>query len=81
MRRFGALGDSAGYLYRVTLKAAEESIGDRLRSRSEVASRGTVQNVEESRVVRLTGDSDPCRTLSGRTRTLLWRDKKSRCGC
>ena len=61
---------------RETLKAAEECIGERPRSRSGVASREMLENIEESRAARLSGDLDRYRTLSRRTRALLSRDKE-----
>ena len=59
-----------------TLKAAKDCIGERPRSRSGVASRETLETIEESRAARLAGDLGQYRTLSRRTKTLLRRDKE-----
>ena len=61
---------------RETLKATEECVGQRPRSRSGVASEETLQAIEESRAARLAGDLDQHRTLARRTRALLRRDKE-----
>lgn len=61
----------------VELKAAEEGITERLRSRSGVISKEMLENIKESRITRLARDSDRYKTLSRRTKTLLSRDKKS----
>ena len=61
---------------RETLKATEECVGERPRSRSGVASEETLRNIEESRAARLAGNLDQYRTLARRTRALLRRDKE-----
>lgn len=45
-------------------------------SRSSVVSRETLKNAEESRAISLAEDSERCRTISGKTRTLKRRDKE-----
>lgn len=80
--RFGVLGalEDPGELWdafkRETLKAAEECVGQRPRSRSGVASEETLTTIEESRAARLAGNHDQYRTLVRRTRALLRRDKE-----
>ena len=61
---------------RETLKATEECVGERPRSRSGVASEETLRTIEESRAARLAGNLGQHRTLSRRTRALLRRDKE-----
>ena len=65
-------------LKRETLKATEECVGKRPRSRSGVASEETLRTIEESRAARLAGNLDQYRTLSRRTRALLRRDTERR---
>lgn len=60
---------------RETLKAADECIGERPRSGSEVVLRETLEN-RENCVGRQAGDSDRYRALSRGTRTLLRRDEE-----
>merc|ERR1711980_73031 len=70
----GTLGDSEELwdaFKRGTLEAAKECIGERPRSRSGVASRETLETIQESRPARLAGNLDQHRTLTRRTRTLL----------
>ena len=80
--RFEVLGalEDPGELWdafkRETLKATEECVGERPRSRSGVASGETLEAIEESRAARLAGNLDHYRTLSRRTRALLRRDKE-----
>ena len=80
--RFGVLGalEDPEELWdtfkRETLKAAEECIGERPRSRSGVASEETLTTIEESRAARLAGNRDQYRALARRTRALLRRDKE-----
>lgn len=56
--------------------AAEECSGEHLRSRSGVALRETMENIEESRAARLAGDSDRYSAISRRAKTLLRRDQQ-----
>ena len=60
----------------MTLEAASECIGERPRPRSGFTWVETLESIEESRTARLAGDHDQYRALSGRTRTLLRRDKE-----
>ena len=58
------------------LEAAKECIGERPRSGRGFTSVETLDSIEKSRAVRLTGSHDQYRALSRRTRTLLRRDKE-----
>ena len=61
---------------RETLDAAQESIGDRPRTRRNSISQETLDATEASRTARLVGDRVLHRSLARRTRTLLRRDKE-----
>ena len=61
---------------RETLDAAQESIGDRPRTRRNSISQETLDATEASRAARLAGDRVLHRSLVDRSRTLLRRDKE-----
>ena len=61
---------------RETLDAAQESIGDRPRTRRNGISQETLDATEAGRAARLAGDRELHRSLARRTRSLLRRDKE-----
>ena len=61
---------------RETLDAAQESIGDRPRTRQNIISQETLEATDTCRTARLAGNRELHRSLVRRTRTLLRRDKE-----